>query len=106
MQASPLNAPPKSRASARPGLSRFLEEQAEEILLAWDEFAATVDHEGKALDPVALRDHAAEILKAIALDLAKPQSAAEQDAKGKGLGPRNHLPTPAETHADFRMLAG
>lgn len=105
MQVSALNTTLAGRAS-RPRLSQFLEEQAEEILLAWDEFAATVDHEGKALDPVALRDHAAEILKTIAADLAKPQSAAEQDAKGKGLGPRNHLPTPAETHADFRMVAG
>lgn len=91
---------------SRPRLSEFLNLQAEEILLAWDEFAATVDHDGKALDPVALRDHAAEILKTIAADLSQPQSAAQQDAKGKGLGPRNHLPTPAETHADFRMVAG
>lgn len=106
MQVSAVNTFPKVRSSSRPRLSQFLEEQAEEILLAWDEFAATVDHEGKALDPLALRDHAAEILKTIAADLAKPQSAAEQDAKGKGLAPRNHFPTPAETHADFRMVAG
>jgi len=90
----------------KPRLSEFLHVHADEILLAWDEFAATVSHEGKALDAVALRDHAAEILKTIAADLAQPQSAAQQDAKSKGLGPRHHLPTPAETHADFRMVAG
>jgi signal transduction histidine kinase len=90
----------------KPRLSGFLHLHSAEILLAWDEFAATVSHEGKALDPVALRDHAAEILKTIAADLAQPQSAAQQDAKSKGLGPRSHLPTPAETHADFRMVAG
>ena len=89
-----------------PRLSEFLRVHADEILLAWDEFAATVSHEGKALDAVALRDHAAEILKTIAADLAQPQSPAQQDAKSKGLGPRHHLPTPAETHADFRMVAG
>jgi signal transduction histidine kinase len=97
---------PERPADARPRLGEFIQSHATEILEAWDEFAATVSHQGKALDPVALRDHAAEILKTIALDLAQPQSAAEQDAKGKGLGPRGHLPTPAETHADFRMVAG
>jgi signal transduction histidine kinase len=88
------------------GLASFIESHSEEILLAWDEFAATVSHEGGALDPVTLRDHAAEILKAIALDLAQPQSQAQQDAKGKGLAPPNRFTTPAETHADFRMVAG
>jgi signal transduction histidine kinase len=93
-------------ASPRPRLSEFIRGNAAEILLAWDEFAATVRHEGKSLDAVGLRDHAAEILNTIALDLAQPQSAAEQDAKGKGQGPRGHDATPAETHADYRMVAG
>ncbi|MEJ5989236.1 sensor histidine kinase [Ramlibacter sp. PS3R-8] len=97
----------QTRPASRPRLSEFLQLHAEDILLAWDEFAATVSHEGKALDAVALRDHAAEILKTIAADLAQPQSSAQQDAKGKGQGPRSSgLPTPAETHADFRMVAG
>jgi hypothetical protein len=53
-----------------------------------------------------LVSHAAEILEAIAADLAQPQSSAQQDAKGKGQAPRGALQTPAETHADFRLLAG
>lgn len=103
---------PSSGAEHPPGppshsrLAHFLRTHQADILLAWDEFAATVSHEGRPLDAAALRDHAAEILKTIALDLAQPQSPAQQDAKGKGLGPRSHLPTPAETHADFRMVAG
>src|SRR6185436_13681650 len=44
--------------------------------------------------------------KTIARDLSQPQSAAQQDAKGKGQGPHSRFPTPAETHADFRMVAG
>jgi signal transduction histidine kinase len=96
----------EQRGELRPRLSQFLVSHSREILAAWDEFAATVTHEGKALDAVALRDHAAEILQTIAADLAQPQSAAQQDAKGKGRGPRGALPTPAETHADFRMVAG
>jgi signal transduction histidine kinase len=91
---------------SRPRLADFLATHADEILLAWDEFASTVSHTGAALDPAALRDHASEILKTIAADLAQPQSSAQQDAKGKGHGPRGALPTPAETHADFRMVAG
>jgi signal transduction histidine kinase len=90
----------------RPRLAEFLRSHATEILLAWDDFAATVSHGGKALDQLALRDHAAEILNTIALDLTRPQSPAQQDAKGKGQAPHSRFPTPAETHADFRMDAG
>jgi len=56
-------------------LSDFLREHSERILLAWDEFAATVAHSGKAMDQKALRDHAAQILLAIADDLDAPQDA-------------------------------
>lgn len=111
MQVSAFSAPaPASERLAappsRPRLADFLASHAEEILLAWDEFAATVSHTGKPLKPAALRDHAAEILRTIAADLSQPQSSTEQDAKGKGNAPKGALPTPAETHADFRMLAG
>lgn len=97
---SPAGVPP------RPRLADFLRSHATEILQAWDEFAATVSHDGKPLDAVNLRDHASEILHTIANDLAQPQSSEEQDEKGKGRGPRSSCPTPAETHADFRMVAG
>jgi signal transduction histidine kinase len=92
--------------SPRPRLGDFIRTHSAEILLAWDEFAATVQHDGIALDAVTLRDHAAEILSTIATDLGQPQSPAQQDAKGKGQAPRSGFPTPAETHADFRMVAG
>lgn len=94
------------RPPAAPRLAQFLQDNATEILEAWDKFAATVSHDGKSLDPAALRDHAAEILKTIALDLAQPQTTFEQDEKGKGRGPRGSANTPAETHADTRMVAG
>ena len=112
MQLSSLMFPLKIRrrlpaeAPVRPRLAAFLHDNAVEILQAWDEFAATVSHGGRSLDQTALRDHAAEILKTIALDLAQPQTAFQQDEKGKGRGPRGSFPTPAETHADTRMVAG
>jgi signal transduction histidine kinase len=106
MQVSAFLPPLAASEPPRASLAEFIHTHSTEILQAWDEFAATVSHEGQALDAVALRDHAAEILRTIALDLAQPQSSEQQDEKGKGRGPRSHLPTPAETHADFRMVAG
>lgn len=87
-------------------LSTFLQVNEEQILLAWDEFAATVAHDGKPLDQRALRDHAAQILRTIAADLACPQSDAQQEAKSKGEGDHGVGPTAAEAHADFRMMEG
>src|SRR6478672_6847285 len=89
-------------------LSEFLRQHAEQILVAWDEFASTVAHDGQALDKKALRDHAGQILSAIAADLDAPQSDAEQVAKSRGEGDRDASlgDTPAETHADTRMVAG
>jgi signal transduction histidine kinase len=111
VQPSPLPGPKPVHprlvdAPARQRLSDFIATHSAEILTAWDEFAATVDHGGQPLDAATLRDHASEILKAIAADLALPQSSEQQDAKGKGRGPRGLLPTPAEVHADTRMVAG
>ena len=112
MQLSSLIAPLRVRRRAaaaappRPRLAEFLHDHSVEILQAWDEFAATVTHDGQSLDQAALRDHAAEILKTIAADLAQPQSAFQHDEKRKGRGPRGPATTPAETHADTRMVAG
>jgi len=89
-------------------LARFLRTHAEEILVAWDEFATTVVHSGKPMDKKELRDHAAQILLTIADDLDEPQSAAEQTAKSRGEGERDSSDgdTAAETHADTRIVAG
>jgi signal transduction histidine kinase len=89
-------------------LSEFLRTHSEEILLTWDEFASTVEHRGKHMDQKALRDHAAQILYAIAEDLESPQTEQEQIAKSRGEVDREHdaPKTAAETHADTRILAG
>ena len=89
-------------------LSSFLRSHAEVILTAWDEFAATVVHDGSHLDQKALRDHAGEILAAIAEDLEQPQTATAQEEKSRGQGsrPSGKLETAAETHADTRMVSG
>lgn len=89
-------------------LSDFIREHADQILATWDEFASTVEHCGKPMDPKALRDHAAQILMAIAADLEQPQSDAQQVAKSRGEAARdsNADDTAAETHADTRIVAG
>ena len=89
-------------------LSDFLRRHAEQILVAWDEFAATVAHDGQVMDQKGLRDHAAQILAAIADDLDEPQSDAQQIAKSRGEGDRDSGggDTAAETHADTRIVAG
>ncbi len=89
-------------------LSEFLRVDSERILLAWDEFAATVSHSGGDLNQKALRDHAAQILSEIADDLDAPQSAAQQVAKSRGEDERQTgaPDSAAETHADTRIVAG
>lgn len=89
-------------------LSVFLRTHSEEILNAWDEFAATVDHEGTILDKQTLRDHAGEILATIAADLDRPQTEHEQLEKSKGLSDSTSAgtDTAAQTHADTRLISG
>ena len=88
-------------------LSEFLKTHSEQILRAWDEFAATVSHSGKDLDQKALRDDAGQILQAIAKDLEQPQTDAQQLAKSRGEGERIDAgDTAAEIHADTRIVAG
>ena len=93
-------------------LAEFLHTHADEILRAWDEFAATVPHDGPPLDRADLRDHAAQILRVVALDLEQPQSAARQYGKSRGEGEGESEgkgeagETPAKTHADDRVAHG
>jgi len=87
-------------------LAEYLRTHADDILRAWDEFAGTVTHDGTPLDQTALRDHAAEILHVIALDLDQPQTAAQQYRKSRGEGGRETGDTPAETHANERLEHG
>lgn len=86
----------------------FLRDNAEEILSAWDEFASTVEHAGIELDMKGLRDHAGQILDAIAHDMEQPQSDSARIAKSRGEigGVAGAADTAAETHADTRIEAG
>jgi signal transduction histidine kinase len=88
------------------GLSRFIENNMEAIMQAWEDFARTIEPPALTMDDVELRDHAKQMLHAFAVDLANPQSEHERAAKSKGLGKRGPDDTAAETHAEARLLSG
>lgn len=93
---------------SRNSFAAFLRDNAEEILRTWDDFASTVQHEGIELDLKGLRDHAAQILDAIADDMDQPQTATQQIAKSRGevSALAGSGDTAAQTHADTRIDAG
>ncbi|CRM01898.1 MULTISPECIES: sensor histidine kinase [Pseudomonas] len=87
-------------------LADFIIENLEPILQAWEDFARTIQTPGADLDRVDLRDHAEQMLRAIAMDLRNTQTAQEQIDKAQGLAPQDEDETPAETHAVTRLMAG
>lgn len=87
-------------------LADFIRDNMEPILQAWEDFARTIEPPALTMDDTELRDHARQMLLAIAADLATPQSEPERDAKSKGLGTRGSDDSAAETHAEARLLSG
>lgn len=89
-------------------LADFIRRDLESILANWEAFAATRLPAAASMASLELRDHAPQILEAIAADLSTPQSAEEQAAKSKGLA-TVALPAPetaAQTHAIMRAKSG
>ncbi|QHG65461.1 sensor histidine kinase [Pseudomonas putida] len=87
-------------------LSNFIEANLEAILLAWDSFARAVETPAPALGNKALRNHAEQILRAVAIDMRTPQTQHEQIQKSKGLAPAGDHETAAQTHAVLRLMDG
>jgi len=88
-------------------LSRFLTEHLEEIMVEWEAFAASLLASGNTMTSLALRDHASQILRAIALDIESDQSELEQAYKSKGFVQiAAATRTAAMTHGALRHLAG
>jgi signal transduction histidine kinase len=90
------------------GLSEFIDRNMEAILGEWDKFAATQLPAASAMNAGALRNHAEEILRAVAKDIMTPQTSEEQSQKAKGHAPRavGAPETAAETHAFLRAKSG
>lgn len=87
-------------------LSTFIEQNHEEILEQWERFAKSIPlthHFGA----VALRDHAAGILRSIASDLKVAQTSFEQAEKSEGRAlQQGARETPAELHGAERESFG
>jgi signal transduction histidine kinase len=89
-------------------LANFILRDMESILAKWEEFAATCLPAAASMASLELRDHAKQILEAVAADLSIPQSPEEQAAKSKGLAlaPFPAPETAAQTHAVMRARSG
>ena len=86
-------------------LSKFILSNLEEIVTEWESFASTVLPE-KQLDRAALRNDAAQMLSTIARNMETPQTASQQAAKSKGLGPVTTQDISAEMHSLTRLGQG
>jgi len=89
-------------------LAEFIKVNTGTILAEWVTFAAGSGKAGEAMDLDALRDHAAEMLCTIVIDLETTQSDAEEAEKSKGRAPTEiaGLLTAAEIHGAGRAEAG
>jgi signal transduction histidine kinase len=89
-------------------LANFILRDMESILAKWEVFAATCLPAAASMASLELRDHAKQILEAVAADLSTSQSPEEQAAKSKGLAlaPFPARETAAQTHAVMRARSG
>ena len=81
MTERPLDSP--AHEPKAPRLARFIRDNVEPILAEWETFARSLPG-GGVMNVAALRDHAKEMLVAIAADLERPQSDRAQDEKARG----------------------
>jgi signal transduction histidine kinase len=90
------------------GLSAFITAHSDQIMAEFEAFALQQLPAAADMDVAALRDHARQILHAIALDMGQPQTERQQHEKSLGHAP--HLEgepvSAAETHGELRAAAG
>lgn len=87
-------------------LSQFLTEHIEEVLVEWETFAKTLEPAALLMTSEALRDHAKQIVHAIALDIEAHQTLAEQEEKSHGDGSRKLSNSAASIHGTLREVSG
>ncbi|MCQ4298836.1 sensor histidine kinase [Pseudomonas songnenensis] len=87
-------------------LADFILDNLEPILQSWEDFARSIPSAARSLDAKGLRDHAEQMLRAIADDLRTSQSVTEQIDKSVGKADRRLDKTAAEIHAVLRHDAG
>lgn len=88
-------------------LADFILRNMESILAQWEAFAASLLPAAAHLESLALRDHAQQILQAVAKDLQTSQTRQAQREKSLGRAPMlDASETAAQTHALLRARAG
>ena len=88
-------------------LAQFITENIELILSEWEAFARSLSIAGQKMTSLALRDHAKQILQAIAQDIEESQSDLAQAYKSKGyVRIADATRTAAQTHGALRYLSG
>jgi signal transduction histidine kinase len=98
--------PHGSRIEAHMQLSQFIEQNIETIVTEWEAFARATMEPAQTMSRLALRDHASQILLAIAKDLRQPQTEHERHLKSQGLAKPDASETSAATHGVLRQLVG
>jgi hypothetical protein len=89
-------------------LAEFILHEIETILMEWEGFALTLAPAAESMTSLALRNHAQQILEAVAADISSPQTKQAQSDKSKGNAPRilGASETAAQTHAILRAQSG
>jgi signal transduction histidine kinase len=89
-------------------LADFILRNMEAIVAQWEAFAGTLLPAAAYMKPPALRDHAQQILEAIAKDLSAAQTREAQLEKSKGHAPSliDAPETAAQMHAILRARSG
>src|SRR5262245_21652558 len=89
-------------------LADFILRDIESILAEWEAFASTILPAAANMSALASRDHAKQILEAVAKDLSTSQTPQAQIDKSRGRAPKliGAPETAAQTHAVLRARSG
>lgn len=100
-------APPPVTPGPVSPLATFIRENTEAILAEWEAFARSLPS-AEGMDIVALRDHAKEMLLAVASDLDRPQTdlAQAEKARGESDAGVGRGATAAQEHGSGRAESG
>src|SRR5688572_14898718 len=79
--ALPIEQHTPSEIVVRMTLAEFIQANLEAILVEWESFARTIVPVTQGMSTEKLRDHAREMLTAIAIDMQTSQSSGQQQAK-------------------------
>lgn len=87
-------------------ISTFIQNNIEDILQEWEQFAASIQHKTGDLDKKDRRDHTRYILEDIADDLNSTESKDVQAEKSKGRNRELNTTRAAENHGLDRLQSG